>query len=173
VDSANATLTTIANPGTVITITGVPSLVTQSSSSYTWTAASGTNQRGQLNRSATTGSQTGSFTYTTSDGRSGTCSVNLTTNFDPETRVQTVKGTFCGKEVKAKRKGRPSRPPLSLPAERWEPSPARRRREAGQLVLHGQVGEVPELDVGGAPVAHRQEPAVLDPVAPQLIVLEP
>lgn len=99
VDSVNATLRTIANPGTVIRITGAPSLTTQSSSSYTWEAASSSAPRGRLTRGVSTSTQTGSFTYTTSDNRSGTCSVNLTTTFDPATRTQKVTGTFCGQTI--------------------------------------------------------------------------
>lgn len=101
VDSMNATLRTIANPGTVITITGAPSLVTQSTSSYSWTVENGSqgHGHGRLTRGATTGTQTGSFTYTTSDNRSGTCAVNLATSFDPATRTHKVTGTFCGQNV--------------------------------------------------------------------------
>jgi hypothetical protein len=98
VDSLNTTLRTIANPGTVITITGAPSLVSQSTSIYSW-AASDTARGGRLTRGATTGTQTGSFTYTTSDGRSGTCTVSLATAFDPAARTQKVSGTFCGRAV--------------------------------------------------------------------------
>jgi hypothetical protein len=99
VDSLNATLRTIANPGTVITITGAPNLVSQSTSSYSWAAAGDTARRGRVTRAATTGTQTGSFTYTTSDGRSGTCAVSLATTFDPTARTQKVSGTFCGQAV--------------------------------------------------------------------------
>ena len=99
VDSLNATIRTIANPGTVITITGAPSLVSQSASSYSWAAASDSARGGRLTRGATTGTQTGSFTYTTSDGRSGTCAVNLATTFDPTARTHRVAGTFCGQAV--------------------------------------------------------------------------
>jgi hypothetical protein len=98
VDSLNATLRTIANPGTVITITGAPSLQSQSTSSYSW-AASDSARGGRLTRGNTTGTQTGSFTYTTSDGRSGTCAVSLSTVFNPVERTQTVTGTFCGQAV--------------------------------------------------------------------------
>lgn len=99
VDSLNTTLRTIANPGTVITITGAPSLVSQSTSSYAWAAAGGSERGGRVTRGATTGTQTGSFTYTTSDGRSGTCAVSLATTFDPAARTQKVSGTFCGQAV--------------------------------------------------------------------------
>lgn len=101
VDSMNATIRTIANPGTVITITGAPSLVSQSTSSYSWAAAgdSASARGGRITRGATTGTQTGSFTYTTSDSRSGTCAVNLATSFDPAARTQKVTGTFCGQTV--------------------------------------------------------------------------
>lgn len=103
VDSLNATLTTIANPNTVITITGAPSLVTKTSSSYSWTVATDSASRrrgGRVTRGETAGTQTGSFTYTTSDHRSGSCAVNLATKFDPEDRTHAVTGTFCGQAVK-------------------------------------------------------------------------
>lgn len=99
VDSLNTTIRTIANPGTVVTITGAPSLVSESTSSYAWAAAGDTARGGRVTRGATTGRQTGSFTYTTSDGRSGTCAVSLTTTFDPAARTHKVAGTFCGQAV--------------------------------------------------------------------------
>lgn len=98
VDSMNAALRTIANAGSVITITGSPSLVTRTSSGYTWTAASA-RARSTATRTATTGTHAGAFTYTTSDNRSGSCQVDLKTSFDPETRKHTTTGTFCGKAV--------------------------------------------------------------------------
>lgn len=99
VDSLNAVLRTIANPGVVVTITGAPSLQSQSTSSYSWAAAGDSARRGRLTRGNTTGTQTGSFTYTASDGRSGTCAVSLSTVFNPTERTQTVTGTFCGQAV--------------------------------------------------------------------------
>lgn len=99
VDSLNAVLTTIAQPRTVITITGTPSLVTKTSSSYTWSPPPGSNGRGRLTRNPVTGTTTGSFTYTTSDNRSGTCQVDLAMTADPNTRTHTLKGSFCGQTI--------------------------------------------------------------------------
>lgn len=99
VDRISATLTTITDPGTVITITGAPSLITRSSSSYSWAESDSTRQHGMLARAPTSVRQTGSFTYTTSDARSGTCDVDLTTTFDPDARTQSVTGTFCGHAI--------------------------------------------------------------------------
>ncbi len=99
VDSRNTTLQLIANPNTTITITGAPSIVSESESSYSWEEAGASGRRGRFTRGASTGSQTGSFTYTTSDGRSGTCAVDLSFEFDPDTRTHTIGGTFCGQAV--------------------------------------------------------------------------
>src|SRR6185312_14376416 len=46
-------------------------------------------------------------------------------------------------------------------------------REKGSQVLHGEVGAAPELDVGAGAVAGRPQAAALDPIAPELAVLEP
>ena len=46
-------------------------------------------------------------------------------------------------------------------------------REAGQCELHGEVGGAPELDVGAGAVAGGDEASALDPIAPELAVLEP
>jgi hypothetical protein len=99
VDERNTTLQLIANPNTVITITGAPSIVMESETSYSWEEAGESGRRGRFTRGASNGSQTGSFTYTTSDGRSGTCAVDLTFEFDPDTRTHTIGGTFCGQTV--------------------------------------------------------------------------
>lgn len=44
-------------------------------------------------------SQKGAFTYATSDGRSGSCAIDLTSTFDPDTRTYTLKGVNCGRTV--------------------------------------------------------------------------
>jgi len=46
-----------------------------------------------------TQTQKGAFAWTRSNGRSGTCAIDLTSSFDPATRTTTVKGTFCGRSV--------------------------------------------------------------------------
>ena len=43
--------------------------------------------------------QKGAFSYVTSDGREGECSFDLHSAFDPSTRIVTVTGEFCGREV--------------------------------------------------------------------------
>ncbi len=50
-----------------------------------------------------TSSQKGSFTYSTSDGRSGTCTIDITSTFDPATKTHTIKGTNCGRTVDSTR----------------------------------------------------------------------
>ena len=44
-------------------------------------------------------SQKGGFTYAISDGRSGSCAIDLTSTFDPDTRTHTLKGVNCGRTV--------------------------------------------------------------------------
>ena len=46
-----------------------------------------------------TQTQKGAFAWTRSNGRSGVCTVDLTSTFDPATRTATIKGTFCGRSV--------------------------------------------------------------------------
>lgn len=46
-----------------------------------------------------TQTQKGAFAWTRSNGRSGTCAIDLTSTFDPATRTATIKGTFCGRSV--------------------------------------------------------------------------
>lgn len=46
-----------------------------------------------------TQTQKGAFAWTRSNGRSGTCAIDLTSTFDPATRTATIKGTFCGRPV--------------------------------------------------------------------------
>jgi hypothetical protein len=72
------TVTITGQPHTVMTVTqsfnkGVPGVRTQT--------------------------QKGAFAWTRSNGRSGTCTIDLTSTFDPATRTATIKGTFCGRSV--------------------------------------------------------------------------
>lgn len=46
-----------------------------------------------------TQTQKGAFTWSRSTGRSATCTVDLTSTFDPATHTATIKGTFCGRTV--------------------------------------------------------------------------
>lgn len=46
-----------------------------------------------------TQTQKGAFSWTRSNGKSGTCTLDLTSAFDPATRTATVSGTFCGRSV--------------------------------------------------------------------------
>ncbi len=46
-----------------------------------------------------TQTQKGAFAWTRSNGRSGTCAIDLTSTFDPAMRTATIKGTFCGRPV--------------------------------------------------------------------------
>lgn len=46
-----------------------------------------------------TQTQKGAFSWTRSNGKSGTCTLDLTSTFDPATRTATVTGDFCGRSV--------------------------------------------------------------------------
>lgn len=55
-------------------------------------------------------SQKGGFTWSAGDGRSGACTVDLTSTFDPAARTHGVKGTVCGRTVDVTRQvGGPGR----------------------------------------------------------------
>jgi len=41
----------------------------------------------------------GELAWETDDGRSGTCVIDVTASFDPETHTRTVTGTFCDREI--------------------------------------------------------------------------
>lgn len=41
----------------------------------------------------------GELTWETDDGRAGTCVIDITASFDPETHTRTVTGTFCDREI--------------------------------------------------------------------------
>lgn len=74
--------------GNTITITGNPSTTLTASASMT-------NGVPGL-RTAT---KKGSFNWTKSTGKSGTCSVDLTATWDPATKTLHVAGTFCNQTV--------------------------------------------------------------------------
>ena len=72
------TVTVTGQPNTTIGVTasfnkGVPGVITQT--------------------------QKGAFAWSRSNGRSGTCAIDLTSTFDPATRTATIKGSFCGRPV--------------------------------------------------------------------------
>ena len=46
-----------------------------------------------------TQTQKGAFAWTRDNGRSGACTVDLTSTFNPATRTATIKGTLCGRSV--------------------------------------------------------------------------
>jgi hypothetical protein len=46
-----------------------------------------------------TQTQKGAFAWSRSNGRSGTCVIDLTSTFDLATRTATIKGSFCGRPV--------------------------------------------------------------------------
>jgi hypothetical protein len=46
-----------------------------------------------------TTTQRGAFTYSASTGRSGSCTVDITSTFDPEAKTYTRTGTLCGRTV--------------------------------------------------------------------------
>lgn len=50
-----------------------------------------------------TTTQKGAFTWASSDGRSGACTVDLTSAFDPAARTHTVSGTICNRTVNVTR----------------------------------------------------------------------
>ena len=54
--------------------------------------------------------QKGGFTWSSSDGRSGSCTLDLTSTLDFATQTYTVKGTMCGQTVDVSKHGvRPGR----------------------------------------------------------------
>lgn len=46
-----------------------------------------------------TSTQKGAFTWSTTEGASGTCEIDVTSSFDPDTRTRTVSGTNCGRTI--------------------------------------------------------------------------
>lgn len=53
-----------------------------------------------------TSSQKGAFTWQRSDGASGSCTVDVRSVFDPDTKTHTVSGTMCDRQINVVR-GRP------------------------------------------------------------------
>jgi hypothetical protein len=60
---------------------------------------------GQLSGIQTT-FEKGGFTWSTSDGRSGSCAIDVKTSFDPATRSLTITGTTCQRRVNLTSRGR-------------------------------------------------------------------
>lgn len=101
-DRATRTLTTETNAtktqaacafqarnGTVITTTGNPNLAIKDSRKIV---------NGQPSGPQTT-TQKGAFNWSTSTGKSGSCTVDITSTLDPAAKTRTVKGTMCGRTV--------------------------------------------------------------------------
>ena len=78
--------------GGTISITTTPNVAVTSNQSWT---------NGQPGTRTTT--HKGSFTWTRSGGRTGTCTVDLTATFTPATRTYTLNGTFCNRTVSVTR----------------------------------------------------------------------
>ncbi len=74
--------------GVTVTITGQPHTVITVSQSF---------DRGVAG--IRTQTQKGTFAWSRSTGRSATCTVDLTSTFDPTTHTATIKGTFCGRPI--------------------------------------------------------------------------
>ena len=76
-----------ARSGTTITVSGSAALT-----------ASRKIENGRPSGIQTT-TQTGSFSWTRSTGESGTCTVDLTSTFNPDTRTHTLSGTLCNRQI--------------------------------------------------------------------------
>lgn len=74
---------------TTITVSGNPNLAVAGHVSIVAGVPSG----------AQTFTQKGGFTWKSSDGRSGTCTVDLTSSADFSKDLRTVAGTFCGQTI--------------------------------------------------------------------------
>ena len=74
--------------GHTITINGNPN--TQLTSNQAWTNGV---------PGVRTATKVGSFTWARSDGKSGTCNVNVTATWTPSTHTLHVQGTFCNQTV--------------------------------------------------------------------------
>ncbi|MFL5539924.1 MAG: hypothetical protein ACJ8J0_13070 [Longimicrobiaceae bacterium] len=77
-----------ARNGHTITINGNPN--TQLTSNQSWTNGV---------PGVRTATRKGSFTWSRSDGKSGTCNVDVTATWDPATHTLHVSGTFCNQTV--------------------------------------------------------------------------
>ncbi|HEX2093608.1 MAG TPA: hypothetical protein VHG28_14475 [Longimicrobiaceae bacterium] len=75
--------------GGTITVNGNPNIAIRSNQKIVGGAPSGPQ----------TTTQKGGFTWKASDGRSGSCTVDITSTFDPAAKTRTVKGTICGRTV--------------------------------------------------------------------------
>lgn len=75
--------------GVVVTVSGDPNIAIKASRKIVNGAPSGPQ----------TTTHKGAFTYQTSTGKSGSCTVDLTSTFDPEAKTHTRKGTLCGRTV--------------------------------------------------------------------------
>ena len=82
-----------ARDGSVITITGNPNIAYHSSFNFVAWQPSGLQ----------TQSYKGSFTWTRGTTGSGTCDVDVSSEFDPSKHTVTVKGTFCGRIINVTR----------------------------------------------------------------------
>jgi hypothetical protein len=78
----------IGRDGGTITINGNPN--TQLNSNQSWTNGV---------RGVRTATKVGSFTWTRSNGKSGTCNVNVTATWTPATHTLHIVGTFCNRAV--------------------------------------------------------------------------
>lgn len=81
-----------AGRGTTLSITGAPNTALTASSSI----ANGVPGKRTM-------TQKGAFTWARSSGETGTCTVDITSEWDPATRTHKVNGTFCNRTVNVTR----------------------------------------------------------------------
>lgn len=91
---AETPFSSVASAGTTIKITGAPNLVMEHTSS-----GSGMMGGSGTGSFTSTSIQKGSFTYATSDRRTGTCAVDTRTTVDFAARSYRIQGTFCGQQI--------------------------------------------------------------------------
>lgn len=84
----------VAAAGTTIKITGAPNMVME----HTTSGSHAQGGSGPASRKSSS-TQKGSFTFTTSDGRSGSCAVDTKTTVDFAARSYRIQGTFCGEAI--------------------------------------------------------------------------
>lgn len=84
----------VAAAGTTIKITGAPSLVME----HTTSSSHAQGGSGPASRKSSS-TQKGAFSFTTGDGRSGTCAVDTKSTVDFAARSYRIQGTFCGKAI--------------------------------------------------------------------------
>lgn len=75
--------------GVTVTVNGDPNVMLQHNAKIVNGAPSGLQ----------TSSQKGSFTWKRSDGASGSCTVDVQSVFNPDTKTHTVSGTLCDRQV--------------------------------------------------------------------------